>query len=440
MAELELLLLPASDCHALFSSAAGLHLHQMTHSHKKRVAIVVSHPIQHFVHFYRALAKEEGIVLRVIYASSIGAKKYFDKDMGVHIQWNTDLLSGYDHVFLPEADSITSTGFWKINNPSVAAALDEFQPDLVKINGYAQMTMLRALSWCQKHRVPVVLWSDSELLHARSPLKRALKRVALQFLFRKLAGFLTVGDNNQDYFHHYGVPQKRMFRVPFTIDEEAFARAAKDRDSLRNSWRAQLGIPDNVFTVLCVGKLIGHKRPGDLIEAINTICARKGTQTPVAVLFVGDGPLRKALEEEAAPVKDKCFFLGFVNVDKLPGLYVTADALAQVSSADAHPLTMSEASIVGLPLIVSDRVGAVGPTDTARPDVNALVFRCGDKEKLADAIQRLMEDVSLRESMGKASLKIAGELNITASVTGFLQAVDSLVILERSRVRSTVSE
>jgi len=28
----------------------------MTETRKKRVAIVVSHPIQHFVHFYRALA------------------------------------------------------------------------------------------------------------------------------------------------------------------------------------------------------------------------------------------------------------------------------------------------------------------------------------------------------------------------------------------------
>ena len=43
-----------------------------------RLAIVVTHPIQHFVPFYRALAADPGIDLHVLYGAPIGVKSYFD--------------------------------------------------------------------------------------------------------------------------------------------------------------------------------------------------------------------------------------------------------------------------------------------------------------------------------------------------------------------------
>jgi hypothetical protein len=51
----------------------------MGSNRKIKVAIVVSHPIQHFVHLYKALAKNQNIELKVFFASNIGAREYFDK-------------------------------------------------------------------------------------------------------------------------------------------------------------------------------------------------------------------------------------------------------------------------------------------------------------------------------------------------------------------------
>ena len=41
---------------------------------RKKLVIVVSHPIQHFVPFYRALAQEDSIDLTVIFCSRIGCE------------------------------------------------------------------------------------------------------------------------------------------------------------------------------------------------------------------------------------------------------------------------------------------------------------------------------------------------------------------------------
>jgi hypothetical protein len=46
-----------------------------------RLAIVIYHPIQHFVPFYRAIAKERSIELKVFFCSRIGSETYHDPEM-----------------------------------------------------------------------------------------------------------------------------------------------------------------------------------------------------------------------------------------------------------------------------------------------------------------------------------------------------------------------
>jgi hypothetical protein len=100
-----------------------------------RLAIVVSHPIQHFVSFYRAIAALPGVDLQVIYGSRKGLKAYFDTEMNATLSWNMDLLSGYPHVFLPRADKATESRR-TVNDPALSPALDKFGPDAVLIYGY----------------------------------------------------------------------------------------------------------------------------------------------------------------------------------------------------------------------------------------------------------------------------------------------------------------
>jgi glycosyltransferase involved in cell wall biosynthesis len=392
-------------------------------SEKIRVVIVVSHPIQHFVHLYRALAKESAIDLLVIFASDLGTRSYFDKGMNVEITWKTDLLSGYRSIFLPEAPTISKTGFWSINNPSVSRALNDFNPQVVQTHGYAQLTHCRALFWCKSHGVPALIWSDSELKSSRGLIKRFMKQLVVRPLLGLYSAYLTVGENNEAYLKNYGVSAKRMFRTPFTIDEDGFRAAIAKKDETKTRLLREHLIPDDAFIVLIVGKLIERKRPGDLIEVLRHIETLKRKGKDVYVLFAGDGPLRKSLELQAKGVEDKCRFLGFVNVDKLPDYYVISDALAHISEVDPHPLTNSEAILSGLPLIVSDRIGTTGATDVARPGVNAIVCPCGDIQAIADAIVRLADDRELYERMKNASLQISIELGVEASVRGFLSAV-----------------
>lgn len=390
----------------------------------KKLAIVVSHPIQHFASFYRALAAHPKIDLMVVYASKTGTKPYFDKGMNTEISWNMDLLGGYNHVFLPEADKITSSTPLGVNNPSVSAELSRIKPDVVLIYGYNQMTALRALWWCRKSKTPAMMISDSELKTVRSAKVNLAKRASVPFILKQFKCFLTVGNCNEDYYRHYGVAGERLFRSPFTIDESVYREAHKNRQSLREEVRSSLKIAEKDIVVLTVGKINERKRTRDVIRAAEILSANASFDVPITFLLAGNGDIMEELQsiaqEKNLPVK----FLGFVNVDELPKIYAASDIILHPSSRDPHPLVMSEGACIGMPLVISDRVGAAGASDIARPGENAIVFPCGDSEALVQAIRRLVDDPQLLSRMSKASLGIFDELDMKRSVNGAVDALD----------------
>lgn len=388
-----------------------------------RVAIVVSHPIQHFVHLYKALARQDAIRLKVFFASRIGVKPYFDKDMAVEIQWASDLLGGYDHEFLPGAENIRETGFRQINNPGIIPVLKEFAPHVVQLHGYAQLTLLRALLWCRLNRIPVLLWSDSSLLFRRAAWKQFFKSLLLPWLLRLFHGVLTTGDNNTAYYRHYGVKPERIYRCPFTVDDAQLAHARDDKPALRDQVRVKYGIAGDEMVLLFVGKLAPWKRPQDLLDALEQAQAELGTSVKLVAFFAGDGVMRSELEAQAKLKGLRAIFAGFINVDVLPSIYAMADVLIFPSEKEPYGLSAREATCVGLPLIVSDQIGCIGKTDAARPGYNALVYPSMNPGLLAQAVVSLASSTQEMKSMSEASLSVAAEMGQDKSVAGFLAAV-----------------
>lgn len=386
-----------------------------------RLAIVVSHPIQHFVHFYRAIAREPGIDLKVFFCARIGVDDYFDREMNVSIAWKTDLLSGYEHEFLPEAAGIKSSAMRAVNNPSIGTRLRAFGPDAVLTYGYSTITALRTIAWCRRRRIPLLMIGDTDNVTRRSPAKVLARRMALGSLLSQIDAFLTVGDGNEAALRTLGVPSRKMFRSPFTIDEDAYLSGRTDRPRIRAGLRARFGVGEDAFVLLSVGKLSPRKRPLDLLDAAAHVQSAGGR--PIHFLVCGNGELFDAMRARVDAERLPVTLAGFVNVDELPRFYAAADALVHPSAYDPHPLVCSEGAATGLPLLLSDKVGAVGPTDIARDGQNALVFPCGDAAAIAKAALRLRDEPRLYAEMAEASFRIFGECDIHASVAGLRGAL-----------------
>jgi glycosyltransferase involved in cell wall biosynthesis len=389
-----------------------------------RLAVIVSHPIQYFAPWFREMARVADLDLRVFFCCDWGVNSYVDPGFKTELAWDIPLLEGYVHEFLPIARRPQRLSFWEVDNPSVAAALDRFQPDVVTVFGYACRTNWRAALWARRRHRPLLLYSDSNSLATAAWWKLALKKVLVTGFYGYVDGALFIGENNRVYHTRYGIPDNRLFPGVYPIERRRLLRAVSDRTAACANLRNALGIPEDVFLVLFCGKYIERKRPMDLVVAVNSL-VRKGL--PVWALMVGEGEERSAMEAFCKREGFKNVTLtGFVNQSAIPSYYAASEVIAITSSFEAYGLVATEASVFGLPIVVSDHVGCIGPMDTAQPERNAIVFPCGDTERLAEAVERLYVDRELYTAMSRNSTEIAESQDELAAARKMASAVKEL--------------
>ncbi|MCB0209170.1 MAG: glycosyltransferase family 4 protein [Anaerolineae bacterium] len=95
---------------------------------------------------------------------------------------------------------------------------------------------------------------------------------------------------------------------------------------------------------------------------------------------------------------DRVNFVGPINHSQTIDYYHQADILINPSLTEAFGMSLVEAMASKLPVVAS-RVG--GMTEIVREGESGLLFAANDSTALAEAIAKLLNDTSLRTSMGK---------------------------------------
>jgi len=399
-------------------------------SPKVKLAVIVTHPIQHFAPWHRAVAELGRIHLRVLFCCDWGLREYDDPEFATSFKWDIPLVEGYEHEFLPIARRPRRLSFLQVDNPSIGEALDRFQPDVIQGFGYATRTIWRARRWAKVNTRPFMVFSDSSLTSQPPWWKRGMKALIVRGFYREVDGAFAVGDNNRAYHLFFGVPPHRIFVGRYPVDSERLRDSVPDHASARSAVREEFGIPASAFVALFCGKLSKRKRPHDIVQAAAVLQSVNSAQT--WFVLVGEGPLRRDVEKRIRSLGlQNVTLTGFVNQSSLPRIYVGCDILLVPSAYDPHPLVVTEGATFGLPVVVSDRVGCIGPTDTARSNENAIVFPCGDTRALASAILRLQEEHLLRSRMAKTSYDIAAGQSASGAAIALSEAVEELARLGR---------
>ena len=385
-----------------------------------RVAVVVSHPIQHFCPQYSSWAKLDNIEVKVFFASNAGLRLYTDKNFGRQIKWDNLDLS-FSHDFLDDADGKTVDN--RIDSVDLNWKLAAFDPQVVIQYGYSQSLQRRAISWASRQRIPVIMISDSELRTPRNILRRAFKRVAVPQIYNRIALFFTCGDANEAYLRHYGVGDERMIRCSFPIDRTIFDASEDHKEEARTRIRALLAIPASHRVILMAGKFAPWKRQKDLVVFANRMYAEK---RDVSVILVGSGEMESELRSSASLVGPGCLVLpGFVQPTQLVEFYYAADLYVHCSSHEPHSLAISEAVYSGLPTILSDACGSFGPSDDLQVGRNGFTYRCGDVDDLERKITCLFDSSHLI-NMGRASTQIGRRNQNLAHGEALTQALEVL--------------
>ena len=390
----------------------------MTKASELRLAVVLSHPVQYYSPWFRWLTKECGLTLRVFYLWDFGITQQRDPGFGAVIQWDVDLLSGYEHEFVPNRAAQPGTEhFWGLNNPTLTAQLGKWKPDAILMFGYRYATHLRVIAWARRHDVPLIFRGDSHFI-GRSG--RGWKTMLVRLVYQKFAAFTYVGQANRDYFTTLGVPAARLFFAPHAVDASFFNPANPDTQHATERLRQELNLAPSTRVVLFAGKLVPAKQPRELLDAFLTLDIPH-----TALVIVGDGSELPALRERAQSAKaGMVHFLPFANQSEMPARYLLADVFALPSRGlyETWGLAVNEAMHMGVPCLVSDRVGC--QRDLVTDGETGWVFRTEDsahlRERLRDALTAELAPYKTRVAKRIASY------TYRETSAGLLDALESL--------------
>ena len=385
-----------------------------------RLAVLASHPIQYQVPLFRRLAERPELEFTVLFSGDFGVREYADAGFGRPVRWDVDLLGGYRHEFLRNLSPRPSPStFWGEINPEVVRRVRGGGFDAVWVHGWGKASDCMALVSAIASGVPVLLRGESNLLNPPSGPKAVAKRTLLSALFRRVSAFLAIGRYNAEFYRAHGVPEGRIHLAPYAVDNDAFLARAAECLPRRDALRRELGIAEDRPVVLFSGKLIGVKRPLDLLRAFE----RAAADVPASLVFLGDGALRGELEAYVAERGiGHVHFAGFRNQGELGPYFAVADAFVLPSGYEPWGLVVNEAMCFGLPVVASDHVGATG--DLVREGKNGFVFPAGDVDALADRLRTLLADAELRRKMGAESRRMIAEWGYDQDVAAVLAALE----------------
>src|SRR6202030_321438 len=195
------------------------------------------------------------IDLKVFFTWHAGQQSQYDPGFQRDVAWDIPLTEGYDYELVPNtARRPGSDHFWGIRNPTLVSRIKGWRADVVHLTGYAYAGHLSALRNLHKQNIPVLFRGDSHLLDYQSRFKWLVKRPLLKRVYSWTASCLYVGKNNYDYFRELGVPERRLFYCPHSIEVDRFANPNNELEDKARNWRREMDISENTKTLLFAGK------------------------------------------------------------------------------------------------------------------------------------------------------------------------------------------
>jgi glycosyltransferase involved in cell wall biosynthesis len=368
-----------------------------------RVVFIHTHPIQYFAPLYADLNRDEEFSITALYLSDCSIRGAIDRGFERIVRWDVDLLAGYDARFVPGAERRDEVrGFLSVLAPQLCQEVGSGGFDALVLHGHTPAAMLVAAAAGKMARLPTFLRCDTHLGLRRSTLKSLLRRLVIGTYYRRLDGVLAVGSANRRFYQAIGVPDSRIFDMPYAVDNRRFMTEARLADSERQELRAGFGVYDERPIVLYAAKFERRKHPGDLLHAA-ALLHHGGIV--FHIVMAGSGEMETELRDLAQRLDlTNIHFAGFVNQAALPRVYAACDIFVLPSEDEPWGLAINEAMCAGLPIVASAEIGCV--PDLVYDGRNGRTFSAGKVQGLADAIRPLLINPELCLRMGKASREI----------------------------------
>lgn len=336
------------------------------------------------IEFFAALSRREGIALRVFFCSKGEHDRRFNRPD--HFPFDATVLPSWRIPGTPKDAHIVS---------NLTKHLSATAPhDVAVLSGsYFMPALWGARRFVRRHRVPWYYWGEDPRKKGTSGIWPAAKEFYLRRFLHSSAGVCAVGSRAARSYRDLVADPHQVRDLPYAIDPSKLEHPSDEVMSASRRRRSEWGVEDPVV-VLFAGSLTPRKAPGDLLSAFAGIA---GGKPRWMLQFAGTGPLQPSLEEEVRRLglSDRVRFLGHLAGDALHAAYHSSDLFVlPTRTHEGWGVVVHEALAAGLPVVVSDRVGA--GDDLVQGRGTGLVYPAGDVAALTDRLSEMADDSGRR--------------------------------------------
>lgn len=308
--------------------------------------------------------------------------------------------------------------------PALLKELDRRQADVIHLHGYGATTFGRLAAAIRG--IPVVLHE-----HANLTDTPWFQKVADKLLAPYTDIAIAVSKSTADFVINARlVPAERTKVVYLGVPLEEFSRPRSEQEIA--AARQALGIPDDVFAIGTVTRLMPSKGNQYLVEAARSVV---DALPSARIYIVGEGELQPELEAQARSLDlgERLVFCGFRR-DVAQALSAF-DMLVFPSLWEGTPLTVLETLAMGKPIVSTD---ADGLQDVLTPGTDAIMVPRRDAAALARAIITLAKDPAERARLAANARRTGAAYDIDLFVRKMQQLYVLLVETSRATKRAGV--
>ena len=212
---------------------------------------------------------------------------------------------------------------------------------------------------------------------------------------------IVLTPNAAEYILQLGIEKEKICIIPNGIENNRFL-------NMPSPYRFKKKYGFDGKMILFVGELSPRKGVQYLIKSMPKVL-REIPDTTLVIVGIDRG-FQSHLEglSNELGIDNKVLFTGPVSNERLLEAYSACDVFVLPSEREGLPTVILEAMASGKP-VVATNVG--GNPYVIENGVTGLLTNYGDETKLADAIIYLLENVGVREKMGKDARKRVKEFS-----------------------------
>ncbi len=239
--------------------------------------------------------------------------------------------------------------------------------------------------------------------------------------YGKFDSLIGVSTKARNYFKQPGMlPQMPSVIIPNAIDKEKFQKqhiSEEQKKALRQSY----GIKDDEIMMLFVGRIGEEKRVFELLQVCQNVIKKNSR---IKMIFVGNGPAFEEIKTKAQEqISEKTvIFPGFIEWTKVSEYYESADIFVTASLSEMHSMTILEAQLSGLPIVVRRDESYL---DSVFNDENG--YLTDSEEEMEKRILELADDREKRLAFGKRSLEITKRFTIETHIKKTLKVYEEVM-------------